>query len=150
MFRFVLFFFVRPLAEFTLANFQARGLKIRLVVGGYVTNDTHCGNKLLGFERVPKHNFVSSLQGYRNSLEQVVCFQGFEGDLFLFFYLDRQQVLQLRCSTVLPFRWLLARSGALLEGRHILLICLLLPLLLLRLRSPRFLQCGTERRYPER
>ena len=51
-------------------------MKIRLVVDGYVTNDTHCGNKLLGFESVPKRNFVSSLQGYGNSLEQVLCFQG--------------------------------------------------------------------------
>ena len=28
------------------------------MVGGYVTNDTHCGKKLLGFESVSKRNFV--------------------------------------------------------------------------------------------
>ena len=56
-------------------------MKIRIVMGGYVANDTHCDKKLLGLESVPKRNFVSSLQGYGNSLEQVLCFQGFEGDL---------------------------------------------------------------------
>ena len=98
---------------------------------------------------VLKVNFVSSLQGYGNSLEQVLCFQGFEGDLCY----SSTQIGKKFCSFAVP------RSSRFDGYWHevvrccktdIFVGCWLLPLLLLRLRSPLFLQCWTERRYPER